>query len=70
LAKAQPSLPLSIHLVPLCITLDKIHAQQTPASFGLGFGFDEVGEIFKEVDEPREQRKFHRWPVFDKFEHF
>jgi hypothetical protein len=31
--RTQGSLPLSIHLVPLRIALDKIHTQQTPAGF-------------------------------------
>jgi len=45
------SLPLSIRLVPLRIAFDKIHAQQPPAGFQLGLGFDAVRNKFPEVDE-------------------
>jgi hypothetical protein len=45
------SLSFPVHLVSLCITLGKIHAQQTPTRFRPGFGFDEVDEKFEEVDE-------------------
>jgi hypothetical protein len=57
LGKLSPfrSLPFSIHLVPLCVAFDKIHAQQTPARFQLGLGFDTVGEKFQKIDEAGKQ---------------
>jgi hypothetical protein len=55
------SLPLSIGLVPLRVAFDKIQAQQTPAGFQPGFGFDAAGEKFHEIDEAGEQGKFHWW---------
>jgi len=50
-ALTRPLLPLSIHLVPLGIAFDKIHAQQTPAILQLGLGFEAVRKKFQKVDE-------------------
>ncbi len=40
------SLPLSIGFVPFRVAFDKIQAQQTPAGFQPGFGFDAAREKF------------------------
>jgi hypothetical protein len=55
------SLPLSIGFVPFRVAFDKIQAQQTPAGFQPGFGFDAAREKFQEVDEAGEQGIFHYW---------
>ena len=47
----RSSLPFAIHLIPLGVAFDKIHAQQAPAGLRLGLGFDEVEEELEQVHE-------------------
>ena len=52
-------MPLPVHLVPLGIALDKVHAQQPLPVPGPGSGLQAIDEEFEKIDEAR-QKFVHR----------